>query len=142
MKHSGSRQAPVAAPPRTRAVGRQPVAAVVRKDELPEKPKSRAPRPLPPPLGGGEQDKDKWARELETTRAELDEMSPSAFAKAWDERNERLKQGGVFEYVTELTDAHGWDAIERMTASELIAAVADLGLTPSATDPELADGRR
>jgi hypothetical protein len=62
-------------------------------------------------------------------------MSPSAFAKAWDERNERLKQGGVFEYVTELTDAHGWDAIERMTASELIAAVADLGLTPSATDP-------
>ena len=36
-------------------------------------------------------------------------MSPSDFGKAWDERNERLREGGVFEYVTELTDAHGWD---------------------------------
>ena len=49
-------------PPRTRAVALQPVAAEVRKDELPKKSKSRAPRPLPPPLGGDEQDKDKWAR--------------------------------------------------------------------------------
>jgi hypothetical protein len=82
------------------------VAAEVRKDELPEK-SSRTPRPLPPPLGGDEQDKDKWARELEITRAELDEMSPSDFGKAWDKRNERLREGGVFEYLTELTDAHG-----------------------------------
>jgi hypothetical protein len=78
-----------------------------------------------------EPDKDKWARELEITRAELDEMSPSDFGKAWDERNERLRDGGVFEYVTELRDAHGWKVIEKMTPSELISAVADLGLTPS-----------
>ena len=83
-------------PPRTRAVTRQPVAAEVRKDDLPEKSKPRAPRPLPPPLGGDEQHKDEWARELEITRAELDEMSPSAFGKAWDRRNERLREGGVF----------------------------------------------
>ncbi len=100
-------------PPRTRAVSRKPVAAEVRKDELPKKSKSRAPRPLPPPLGGDEQDEDEWARELEITRAELDEMSPSDFGKAWDERNERLREGGVFEYVTELTDAHGWSVIEK-----------------------------
>ena len=34
-------------------------------------------------------------------------MSPSDFGKAWDKRNERLREGGVFEYLTELTDAHG-----------------------------------
>ena len=120
-------------PPRTRAVGRQPVAAEVRKDELPQKPKSRAPRPLPPPLGGDEQHKDEWARQLEITRAELEEMSPSRFREARDERNKRLEDGGVFEYLTELTDAHGWQVIEKKTASELIRAVADLGLTPSAS---------
>jgi hypothetical protein len=69
-------------------------------------------------------------------------LSPSAFAKAWDQRNERLEAGGVFEYVTELSDAYGWDVIQEMTASELIAAVADLGLTPSAANPKLADGRK
>ena len=69
-------------------------------------------------------------------------MSPSAFREAWDNRNERLREGGVFEYVTELTDAHGWEAIEKMTASELIGAVTDLGLTPSAANPELDDGRK
>ena len=68
-------------------------------------------------------------------------MSPIDFGKAWDERNERLRVGGVFEYVTELTDAHGWKVIEEMTASELVRAVADLGLTPSAARPQPADGR-
>jgi len=53
--------------------------------------------------------------------------SPSKFRKAWDERNKRLEDGGVFEYLTELTDAHGWQVIEKMTAGELIRAVADLG---------------
>jgi hypothetical protein len=72
----------------------------------------------------------------------LDEMSPSDFGKAWDKRNERLRDGGLFEYVTDLTDAHGWEALEKMTASELIRAVADLGLTPSAADPELAGARK
>ena len=38
----------------------------------------------------------------------------------------------MFRYIDELTDAYGWDLIEKMTASELITAVADLGLTPSA----------
>jgi hypothetical protein len=41
----------------------------------------------------------------------------------------------------ELTGAHGWKAIEKMTASELVSAVADLGLTPSAADAKLADVR-
>ena len=63
-------------------------------------------------------------------------MSPSDFGKAWDERNERLRDGGVFEYVTELSDAHGWDVVQKMTASELIRAVADLGLTPSTAEPK------
>jgi hypothetical protein len=40
----------------------------------------------------------------------------------------------VFEYLTELTDAHGWNVIEKMTASELISAVAELGPTPSAAN--------
>jgi hypothetical protein len=130
-------------PSRARTVMRRPVAAEVRKNELPKKSRSRAPRPLPPPLSGDEQHKDTWARELEITRAELDAMSPSAFAKAWDQRNERLREGGVFEYVTELTDAHGWKVIEKMTASELIGAVADLGLTPSGTaSPGPAEARK
>ena len=47
----------------------------------------------------------------------------------------------MFEYLTELTDAHGWNVIEKMTASELIRAVADLSLTPSAANPKHADGR-
>ena len=66
-------------------------------------------------------------------------MSPSDFGKAWDKRNERLRDGGVFEYVTELSDVHGWDVVQKMTASELIRAVADLGLTPSAATSEPAD---
>ena len=68
-------------------------------------------------------------------------MSPSNFRKGWDARNKRLEDGGVFEYLTELTDAHGWNVTEKMTASELIRAVADLGLTPSAANPKHADGR-
>lgn len=68
-------------------------------------------------------------------------MSPSDFRNAWNARNLRLKNGGVFEYVTELTDAHGWAVVEKMTASELIRAVADLGLTPSAATERPADSR-
>jgi len=69
-------------------------------------------------------------------------MSPSDFGKAWDKRNERLRDGVVFEFVTELTDAHGWDVIQKMTASELILAVADLDLTSSAVNSKLAAGRK
>ena len=128
-------------PPRARAVARQRATAEIRKDGPAKEPKTRAPRPLPPPLGGDEQDRDKWANELEITREELDEMSPRDFVKAWDERNERLRDGGVFQYVTELTDAHGWNAIEEMTTSEMIRAVADLGLTPSTANPKLGNER-
>ncbi len=39
-------------------------------------------------------------------------------------------------------DAHGWDVIQKMTASELIRAVEDLGLTLSAANSEPADARR
>jgi excisionase family DNA binding protein len=91
--------------PRARTIARQPIAAEVDEHELPKKSKSRQPRRLPPPLGGDEHHKDEWARALEITRAELDEMSPSNFRKAWDARNKRLEDGGVFEYLTELTDA-------------------------------------
>jgi excisionase family DNA binding protein len=97
-------------------------------EEASKKNARRRPRPLPPPIGGDEEHKDHWARELEISRAELDEMSPSDFRKAWDERNQRLEEGGVFAHVSELTDAHGWDVIDKMTPSELIKAVADLGL--------------
>jgi hypothetical protein len=125
-----------------RAVARQSIFPEGPKDELPKKSTSRAPRLLPPPLGGDEQHKDEWAYQLEITREEWNAMSPPDFRKAWDKRNERLRDGGVFEYVTELSDAHGWDVIQKMTASELIQAVADLGLTPSAANTEAADARR
>jgi len=128
--------------PSTRVVARRSIAADDSNDESPKTSQSPAPRELPPPLGGDEQRRDEWARQLEITREELDEMRPSDFGKAWDKRNERLREGGVFEYVTELSDAYGWDVIEKMTASELIRAVADLGLTPWATKPELVDARK
>jgi excisionase family DNA binding protein len=99
----------------------------------PTRKSTRRPRPLPPPIGGDEEHKNHWARELEITRAELDEMSPSDFRKAWDARSRRLEEGGVFAHIDELTDAHGWDVVDKMTAGELIQAVADLGLAPSTT---------
>jgi excisionase family DNA binding protein len=105
-----------------------------RKEASKQQPKR--PRPLPPPLGGDEEHMNHWARELEITRAELDEMSPSDFRKAWDARNRRLEEGGVFAHIDELTGAHGWDVIDKMTAGELIQAVADLGLAPSTASSE------
>jgi hypothetical protein len=78
-----------------------------------------------------EPDKDKWARELEITRPELDEMSHRTSGRHGMSGTSASETGGVFEYVTELRDAHGWKVIEKMTPSELISAVADLGLTPS-----------
>ena len=67
-------------------------------------------------------------------------MSPSDFRKAWDVRNKRLEEGGVFAHLDELTDAYGWDVIDKMTAGELIKAVADLGLTPSASSLDSTEG--
>ena len=82
--------------------------------ELPEPPeptreKRRRERPLPPPLGGDEAQKDLWARELEISPAELDEMSPRDFDQAWKARNQRLEEGGVFDHIAELSDKHGWE---------------------------------
>jgi excisionase family DNA binding protein len=94
-----------------------------RHGELVEKPApKRRERPLPPPLSGTEEQKDRWASELEITRAELDEMSPSEFEKAWKGRNERLGAAGVFEHLTELEEKYGQE-MWSMRPSELIEAV-------------------
>lgn len=94
----------------------------------PAEPKQRAKRerPLPPPLGGDDARKDQWAKQLEISRAELDDMSPGDFKRAWDARNERLKAGGVFDHVDHLWQRLGQARIDAMTPSELIAAVAEL----------------
>lgn len=60
-------------------------------------------------------------------------MSPTEFRKAWDARNQRLEEGGVFARIDELIDAYGWDVVDKMTAGELIKAVADLDLTPASS---------
>lgn len=99
---------------------RQPVRRDSRRrlnskpDLLPIEPKAKpAPKPqrreqrLPPPLGGNEEHKENWARELEISRAELDAMSPKEFNAAWDARNQRLRDGGVFERLGELYDTLG-----------------------------------
>jgi excisionase family DNA binding protein len=105
------------------------------KGEQPKKERKKRERPLPAPLGGDDKQKDHWARELEISRAELDEMSPRDFNSAWEARNERLRVGGVFDHLTELTDAYGWDVVDKMTASELIKAVAEIGLAAPAARP-------
>jgi hypothetical protein len=49
------------------------------------------------------------------------------------------EEGGVFEHLTELTDVHGWNAIEKMTASELIKAVAELDRSRTKASPNSTD---
>jgi excisionase family DNA binding protein len=125
-------------PPRNRRRPRRVTPSVELlpiKGERPKKERKRPDRPLPAPLGGDAKQKAHWARELEISRAELDEMSPRDFNSAWEARNERLRVGGVFDHLTELTDAHGWDVVDKMTASELIKAVADLGLAEPTPRP-------
>jgi hypothetical protein len=87
-------------------------------------------RPLPPPLCGDEAQKRQWAKELEISREELAEMSPSEFKRAWDARNERLNVGGVFDHLEELWERLGQERIEAMTPSELIATVRQLRRKP------------
>ena len=65
-------------------------------------------------------------KELEISREELDEMSPGEFKRAWDARNERLRDGGVFDHLDELWERLGQKRIELMTPSELIATVREL----------------
>src|SRR4051794_23507603 len=81
---------------RTTSARRKPLAEEIQRTTAgaAKKPHKRE-RPLPPPLGGDEAQKDHWAKELEISREELDEMSPGEFNRAWDARNERLRAGGV-----------------------------------------------
>jgi excisionase family DNA binding protein len=83
-------------------------------------------RPLPAPLSGSEEDKERWARELEISRPALDAMGPKEFTAAWDHRNQRLHDGGVFEHISKLYDHYGAQAVERMSPTELIQATQDL----------------
>ena len=89
--------------------------------------KPKRERPLLPPLSGNEDQKAKWARELEISRPELDAMSPTEFKRTWAARNERLREGGVFEHIGELLEKLGSRAMKEMHPSALIQAVHDLG---------------
>ncbi len=97
------------------------------EDPLKKPPRQKRERPLPPPLGGSEEHKNSWARGLEITRAELDEMSPRDFDKAWKGRAERLEAAGVFEQIDALYEKYGEDIFSSMSPSELIEAVRGLG---------------
>jgi excisionase family DNA binding protein len=83
-------------------------------------------RPLPPPLNGDEAHKDKWAWELEISRSELDAMNPKEFERAWEARNERLREGRVFERIGELLQRLGSRGMEELQPSALIRAVQEL----------------
>ncbi len=89
--------------------------------------KTKRERPLPPPIGGDEPQKEHWAAELEIPRTELDAMSPKDFKQAWDARNERLREAGVFDRLSELDDKLGVNAVQGMHPGELIRAVKELG---------------
>jgi excisionase family DNA binding protein len=117
--------------PRRRELASIPTPSEPNRKKAAKQTSGKRSRPLPPPISGSEEHKNHWARELEITQAELDEMSPTDFRKAWEARNKRLEDGGVFEHIDELTDAYGWGVIDKMTAGELITAVATLGLAPS-----------
>jgi hypothetical protein len=53
-------------------------------------------------------------------------MWPRDFNMAWRERNQRLREAGVFDKLGELTDKLGWETIEKMAAPDLIEAVRHL----------------
>jgi excisionase family DNA binding protein len=89
--------------------------------------KTKKERPLPPPIGGDEPQKEHWAAEIEIPRTELDAMSPKDFKQAWDARNERLREAGVFDRLSELDDKLGVNAVQAMHPGELIRAVKELG---------------
>jgi excisionase family DNA binding protein len=122
------RVAPIQPPPASRSTRTR--SAPATKGELtphpPPKERPKRERPLPPPLSGDDGQKDHWAKQLEISRADLDEMSPGDFKRAWDARNERLKAGGVFDRIDDLWKRFGRANIDEMTPSELIAAVGEL----------------
>lgn len=92
--------------------------------DKPARPKRE--RPLPPPLNGDEAQKDKWAWELEISRADLDAMNPKEFQRAWEARNERLREGRVFERIDELFQKLGTKGMDELQPSALIRAVQEL----------------
>lgn len=53
-------------------------------------------------------------------------MSPKDFSQAWDARNERLREAGVFDRLGELDDKLGVNAVQGMRPGELIRAVKEL----------------
>jgi excisionase family DNA binding protein len=79
------------------------------------------------PRNGAEQPaRPKWAWELEISRADLDAMNPKEFKTAWAARNERLREGGVFERIGELLQSLGSKGMDELQPSALIRAVQDL----------------
>ena len=54
-------------------------------------------------------------------------MSPKDFKQAWDARNERLREAGVFDRLSELDDKLGVNVVQGMHPGELIRAVKELG---------------
>ena len=127
--HAHAIQAPIRS--RTTSARRQPIADAIPRTvaEAPKKRRQRE-RPLPAPLCGDEAQKLHWAKELEISRDELNEMSPGDFKRAWDARNERLRAGGVFDHLDELWERLGQKRVDAMTPSELIAAVRELRTKP------------
>jgi hypothetical protein len=122
------RLAPIQPPAASRSMRTRRAPAAKGKLAPPAPPKERPKRerPLPPPLSGDGAQKDHWAKQLEISREDLDEMSPGDFKKAWDARNERLRTGGVFDRIDDLWKRFGQEHIDAMTPSALIAAVGEL----------------
>ena len=86
-------------------------------------------RALPAPLGFSDERKDHSAWQLEITREQLNQMSPRQYQRAWDRRNQRLRDARVFDYLGELQARFGQQGIDERTPSELIAAVEEIRAT-------------
>ena len=69
---------------------------------------------MPPPICGDEAQKKRWARELEISRKQLDDMSPKDFKQAWEARNQRMRDAGVFDRLGDLYDTLGAKAVEKL----------------------------
>ena len=90
------------------------------------KPRKKRERPLPPPLSGDEEQKQHWAEQLEISREELDDMSPGEFKKAWAARDQRLRDGGVYDHLDEIGEHFGWNEFHLQTPRVLIEFVKGL----------------
>jgi excisionase family DNA binding protein len=124
--HRCEPQAPEAWRRSAPVVRSRPRKATHQKETARKGAKTKRERPLMPPIGGDGPQKDHWAAELEIPRAELDAMDPKDFKRAWDARNERLREAGVFDRLDKLYDKLGANVVERMHPGELIRAVKEL----------------